>query len=772
MHYDNLTICYQGIQRVYRNAVVGYIRRQLNKEYPETAESELTKPFQKEWKEIEAAARQRRDTGEIASPLKDAFDILGVNHFFSLFESQFDKLCPAKAAASKEERRSAQQALLGWLKVIKNFRDPLSHPAEIDFDDDDARNMLYNARKVLDFLHLTDEAKELIDLSREFDKDTPSNISIVYLPPPDEVVVDFVGRTDEVRHLDRWLDDPLSKRWALSGDGGKGKSAIAYSFARSVVIGGHKTLDAVIWLSAKVRRFIAGSTITVDRPDFTDLESSLKAILRAYGWNVPPSIEEKKAVVLSLLNELPALLIIDDIDTIKTAVSDAILFLLFDVPAITASRVLITSRKIHFGLDVCTTPISGFNKQDARDFIESRAKLFGLKQSDLLKHADRLIDVTDASPLYIEDLLRLVRLGVPVTEAIGVWKKKSGEAAREYSIRREFDELTEDAQKMLLALSIFEGPCTIEQLRAALDWNVERIIDAQQDLRKLYLMPSFTGEADSQKLVLNTNTSLLVQNVFKKDESFGRIKRAVDAVAGKLSPSADEQQTVERELRRITTTVTRSYGDKNALEKSIETLKELNERWPSRADIHGTLGWVYKRMGLTTDARETYRRAHELGSKDNQVYWHWSTLEAEAEEWSEAARIAELGCKVNSKAFDLRQQLGYCLSRAGQQAYMEGDETRGLSLCKKAENTLLKAAGLLQLEKRHSVRSRYFRSLVLTAHSMKDGKVVNKYLLQWRQDLPTDSDFEFEYDRLRQIYSENIKPREQLSPITAPQLAV
>src|SRR5262245_60136145 len=195
MRFDNLTICYQGIQRIYRNAVVGYIREQLVRAFPHTAEAELKKPFQREWAGIEAAAREPRDTGELASPLKDAFDILGVNHFYSLFEMHFDKLCPAKAAAGKEERKSAQQVLFRCMKTIKNFRDPLSHPAEIDFDDEDARNMLYNARKALDFLHLTDAARELVELSRELDKDIPSGISLFYLPPADEVVVDFVGRS-------------------------------------------------------------------------------------------------------------------------------------------------------------------------------------------------------------------------------------------------------------------------------------------------------------------------------------------------------------------------------------------------------------------------------------------------------------------------------------------------------------------------------------------------------------------------------------------------
>lgn len=762
MRFDNLTICYQGIQRVYRNAVVQFVRERLTKEFGENAETELKKPFQKEWAEIEAAAREYRNTGELDSPLKDSFDVIGVNHFQSIFDRLFEKLCPSKAATTPDERKSAKQALLGWMKVVKNFRDPLSHPAEIDFSVEDARIMMYNARKVLDFLHLPIAAKQLVELSREFDSDFSSNVSIVYLPPSDEVVTDFVGRQGEVQRLQNWLDDPYSLRWALSGDGGKGKSAIAYSFARITALRGHPSIEAVIWLSAKVRRFIAGRTITVDRPDFTDLESALDAILRAYGWSAPATTDGKRKEVLALLKEIPALLIIDDIDTIEKRGSDAIPFLLMDIPAKTTSRALVTSRRILFGLESCTTPISGFQEQDARVFVESRCRLFSLNSGDIFKYSASIMEVTDGSPLYIEDLLRLVTVGVPITQAIGIWKKKRGDAAREYSIRREFDQLSNDAQQVLLALSLFDGPCTMDQLRSALEWSIDRIIDAQQSLRQLYLMPSITGEADSQKLALNVNTSLLVQSVFKSDEQFKRLKRAVDAAAGRLAPSMVEEQTVASTIRQVITKVNRAFGEKSILEDCLKTLNELNEKYPSRADISGLLGWVLKRMEKPTDAREAFRRSYELGIKNQHTFSHWSTLEADAHEWSEAARVAEIGCKTFPRSFELHQQLGYCLSRAGQDAIKAGDEKRGIAMCRKADAILNKAATLLDKDQFRSGPQRFRRALVLNAHSMKDGKLVRKYLLDWRVHDPSNPTFGSDYDRLRECYPELIEHRDRL----------
>lgn len=171
------------------------------------------------------------------------------------------------------------------MKQIKNVRDPVSHPVTDDIDFDDSTHVLFCARKVLDFCGLPEASAQVIRLqatllggiSGEADK------ILAVLPPSDEVVMDFVGRHNELRTLNEWLERKLSKRWALSGEGGKGKSAIAYAFAKSVAARNNHGLDAVIWMSAKRRRFVEGKTILVDRPDFYDKQSALKTILNCLG---------------------------------------------------------------------------------------------------------------------------------------------------------------------------------------------------------------------------------------------------------------------------------------------------------------------------------------------------------------------------------------------------------------------------------------------------------------------------------------------------------
>ena len=129
------------------------------------------------------------------------------------------------------------------------------------------------------------------------------------LPSKESVVVGFVGREVELAELRAWFDEPTSSLWALAGEGGKGKSAIAYTFACEVRERAPVPFQTVLWLSAKKRRFIEGVTAELDEPDFQDLGTALSQLLIQLGWSedVALPLESRKAKVIELLNEFPAL---------------------------------------------------------------------------------------------------------------------------------------------------------------------------------------------------------------------------------------------------------------------------------------------------------------------------------------------------------------------------------------------------------------------------------------------------------------------------------
>ena len=145
---DRHTRWYQGIQRIYRNAVVKHLRTTLRNEFPEDWEDVLQMPFAQEWPTIVANAHLARTIGVIGSALRDVADYLGVNHFYNLFDVHFDLLFPAQGATTTEARRQEKAAVLSWAKEIKTARDPESHPPSEDMDFYDVVRQLDTARRI------------------------------------------------------------------------------------------------------------------------------------------------------------------------------------------------------------------------------------------------------------------------------------------------------------------------------------------------------------------------------------------------------------------------------------------------------------------------------------------------------------------------------------------------------------------------------------------------------------------------------------------------
>jgi hypothetical protein len=123
------------------------------------------------------------------------------------------------------------------------------------------------------------------------------------LPPAELIVRRLVGRQAELEELDRWLRDDEQNRWLLAGAGGRGKSAIAYEFARRVKEEAPNPLTFVLWMSAKKRSLIDGHIVTNPSPDITDLPSALDRVLDALGWltEAPEEAAARRRLVLELL---------------------------------------------------------------------------------------------------------------------------------------------------------------------------------------------------------------------------------------------------------------------------------------------------------------------------------------------------------------------------------------------------------------------------------------------------------------------------------------
>ena len=769
-------ICYRGL-RIYRNSVVEHIRDVLKAKYPEDWESRISKPFQKDWEDRRKAAELRRETGELAVPLEDAADLLDVNHFRNLFEIHFDDLFPPdeksilrKASEQKEVRQQTREAIVRWSQAFKNLRDPvIGHPATMDVDKEDAFMMLDSARRILGFIE-PDTASRVRDLLHELWNSSesilePRRLESSTLPSREAIAPSFIGRQKELAVLwDEWLRDPQSHRvHYLVGDGGKGKTALAYHFAEEVINQPPQGMEIVIWLSAKLRQFVEGQTTNIENPDFWDLNSALDWILWAYGapdfQNM--SLDDKVQECLRYLHDLPALVVVDDVDSLEGEGEDLALDFFTRQTEGSLSKFLLTSRRMSFGARRISTQVEGFSKEEGRAFVSSRVKLFELDSSFFPDAVvDRILDTCDDSPLYVQDLLRLCGSGRHPNQAIEEWREREGEEARLYALSREVDLLSQSypsARKVLLTCAMFPEPVTRDEIKTVSEISYRACDDAIGGLQNLFLVPKPANILGKPRFALDLNTKKLVLEVEGESEERNRIERVMRSLRGQRSSS--ERYGVGMYIQQAINSANRGkHSD------AEEILKRGLNVYRDASALHSRLGWLYGKWEPRPQihaARDHFRRAGDLKSPDVHTYFQWWRLELKIGEWGYAAEAAEKGIANGVvPSGELHHKAGIVRSRLAWELRRQAQYDRANQEAQKAENHFKAAlsrvteVGSNQCQFRARVYGdivAHYELLIGTFRGQAQSRrfqLLAEALERWQSELPNDPKSSAERQRL------------------------
>lgn len=769
------SICFEAICRIYRNSVVSHIRTVLANKYPGDWEERVAAPFKREeWERNRANAQTRRNTGELFGPLKDNADLLDVHHFHNLFETLFDDLFPDEGHMTAGDRKQQKQAILRWAQDIKNLRDPvLGHPTDDDVTREDASRMLDSAKRILESFD-TDAAGQVAGWwNSVMTTDSLAGSGLVpeqrilecsTLPSRDSIAPRFVGRQTELNELKHWLNDPYSSSRLLAGDGGKGKTALAYEFALAVLGEPPPDLEAVIWLSAKVRRFDSGQVIDVDRPSFIDLDSALDAVLRVYGESDADKMtEEKKAKICECLSELPALIILDDVDSLDEKAFRETTGFFSGRSLGLKSKLLLTSRRTFLGPNF--TEVKGFQvgSEEGIKFVLSYVDMYGLDRIQFpASDVNDILHVCDGSPLFVQDLLRLCKVGETTKGAISRWKDNEGEEARRYALEREFEMLPGSAKKVLLTCALYEGSVSSSEIRAVTDISNKEYERAVSELQNLFLVPKPHLVEGQPRFALNLNTRLLVTEVCGKDDEAQRISTAIKRLTGELRLTPAQRRGVGLYIREAVIQLKlRQHGD------AERTLMGALASYPDNPDLHGTLGLVYKAWKPNrrkTDSRRHFERAANLKSSKEDTYWHWSQMELGDAEWTAAALAAEKGLQILGSSDRLGYMAGFARSRLGQDLYQAVQYDRAEQEARRADLHLKRALAdvddLRQGE--YQFHSNVHRAIVLNyerlvhiSQAQRDKgseihfvRLLTQALDRWGNEHPDDSNASSERQRL------------------------
>lgn len=737
----NNAICYQGIQRVFRNAMVGFIRERLPRAFPNDHLQQVKRLFGESWTKAEANATQSRESGGTATTIRDDYDLLGVNHFFEIFDRHFDKIFSANAGHPSTQPRPVKSKLLGNLKQIKDCRDPLSHPVEEEVPYDEAFGLLVDAKQILDALGLSTEAAELAKLRDSLAGGPEAGPSVLrQLPPQDSIYMEFVGRTGLLEQVKSYFDQSDNRRCLLAGDGGKGKSAVAYRYAQQLADAPGR-FQLIVWLSAKRRRFQEGKVVSIGSPDFSTVDDAVDRLLSEYGAvadDFSKPFEERKRILLEYLDSYPAFIVADDIDTLLED-SDVVSLFTYEIPH-TQSAVLLTSRRAIPGIR--SYVVRGFEKHEAEAFIHSRVHLYGLDGRQFTPHVvSELVKVTDGSPLYMDDLLRLTRI-VDVQRALSTWAERRGDEARKYALQREMERLSQDGKKVLVAAAVTDGPISFAELESILELSEDRLLSALAELQTLFLFPKPKVIEAEQRFDINLNTKKLVRLVEGQSDFYGRIERASKVLRGQMPEAAPGM--VGALIRQAQLRL-----NANRYQESEQILLEALDKYPQSPDLHSFLGYVYKRIGRLADARARFEAAAKLKSGRRDMYLQWVGMEIGEKEWSRAISVADRAIKVFPDFYEMMERKIFAMKQAGFDFHRGMHREKAEKMWREAAEdarAYIKSPEELSGGERE-ISSAIYCAAVICLDMLGETRERNRWLDDWAAEHPGDPQVE----RQRQI---------------------
>lgn len=510
------------------------------------------------------------------------------------------------------------------------------------------------------------------------------------LPDRNSICPKFIGRDKSVDALWRWLGDDLSHVKVLAGEGGLGKSSIAFEFAERVSETRDVPFDLLIWLTAKEQQFNAleDKFIRVPERHFASYDELLRAICERLAFtndelNGATSTELKLMFKkgLALFNSL---IIIDDIDSLLPEEQRQVLELGM-IMGSSVSRLLLTTRfNQSYSMDT-VIKISGFALEDEfPDYLKSlRERLVfpALKPREI----EKIHLVSGGSPLFTESLLRLLRWHT-VDEAISLWKGERGFAVRAAALKREIENLPSEGQRILFAIAML-GEASKVELCEVLGYISDVVESGLSSLQSLFLIaapalgsiPRFRVPDNTRRLVLDP-TICLVTDRARLQKDIEEFRRKDDR-----TPTKDP---------RVAAAISQAESLCRAGEfpKALETIKDARRRTQDHFDLlcYQANLCLKEVPPQVEDARKLARRAYTKGCRKLELFQCWFEAEWEAQHYIGALEAADAALSNESPSLQ-----DWLIRKSAALASKATDQSKS-GLVAKAISTMFEASEVLR----------------------------------------------------------------------------
>lgn len=448
---------------------------------------------------------------------------------------------------------------------------------------------------------------------------------------PDRALIcsNFVGRDADLGDLWAWLADDFSRVKLIAGEGGLGKTSIAYRFAEEITRRLVKPFMKTLWLTAKKKQFIPAKNAYREalHVDFYDATSLYRAIAVGLGCVDEDfdNIDAREMMMLAIdtCSQIPSFIVIDDVDSLTP--EDQLRVLEFGMRVPSGTKLLLTTR-VNFSFSPDNViHLNGFSLKDFKDYLtvlRDKYSLPKLKDGKI----ESLHSLTGGSPLFTDSLIRLECRGVPLDQAVQQWKGEQGMEVRKAALQREIQQLGKPAKRVLFVISVLKN-CSYVELVQIINYTEQTIGDAITELRGLFLInaPSIAKET---RFTIDANTARLVQEIAPL--------MAIDHAALQTAATKPKNDAIGIGLQKRSNIVGLAISQANALLRSGDSKSALATITAAQRKLknpHPDLLLASGRFKLKLsppsydEASKELAKAYDLGSRKPLLYELWFEAE-------------------------------------------------------------------------------------------------------------------------------------------------
>lgn len=462
------------------------------------------------------------------------------------------------------------------------------------------------------------------------------------LGPRDPGFVQFVGRDAYLSVLWQWFLDRFNPVKLLAGIGGVGKTAIAREFAEQIARAAPFGFQKVVWLSAKRQYYtaVSGSYVPAARVDFSSVEELLKEICFELGmlesdFEDDSCREDLMQSSISALTAFPALVIVDDLDSLAPEQQQDVFHTLIAIFGQTVGKSAVGSRAILTArLDLGAAPgqiarVKGLEFQEFVDFVEMTSNLLEicLPCDKASKRMERFHRVTEGSPTFASSVLRLILLGETLDHALTKWEKADGEDVRKFAFKKELDQLPDSATNVLFALCLL-GESTLVELAQITTRSDQQVRDDFAELRKYHLINHVESHLPGGTRIAVPGSIRMMKEILKsKVRDSKRIETACAKARSGLSKLGKD---IGMQITRIV-----ALWANDQANDAFDLANILHKQHPSDSDVCCLLGRAYLRLTPPNykQAEINFRKAEELGCSRPELVPLWAETKGNLGDW-------------------------------------------------------------------------------------------------------------------------------------------